>query len=496
MTVVGIEKYNEAYIRVICEPSEAFELRDYFTFDVPGAKYMPSFKSKAWDGKIRLFNVTNGLIYAGLRKYVEKFCEERGYTAHHLTDFSPEEFYMEQAESFIAQLKNLRCLTKDPRGYQMDGFAHAIRERRTFLLSPTASGKSLMMYLIARYHVSRNCLIIVPTTGLVLQMKNDFIDYGMEEEDIHCIYSGQTKSPDEWITISTWQSIYKMPKAWFANFEVVIGDEAHGFKAASLKSIMTKLDKCKYRIGVSGTLDGTKTNKLVLEGLFGPVYTVTTMKELMDAGHVSNLKIKCLVLSHPKGIRDLLKKLPYPEEIKALIKCTYRNRFIKKLALSQEGNTLVLFRYIEHGDELHRIINNETPYSRNVYLVHGGVEAEEREVIRGIVEEQDNAIIVASMGTFRQGVNIKRLHNIIFAHPGKGKIAILQSIGRSLRVAGDKVYATLYDLADDMTIRNYKNFGYQHFTERVKIYIEEKFDYRIYNIEIGGHGKEASLLEQ
>jgi len=216
----------------------------------------------------------------------------------------------------------------------------------------------------------------------------------------------------------------------------------------------------------------------------------------MDAGHVSNLKIKCLVLSHPKGIRDLLKKLPYPEEIKALIKCTYRNRFIKKLALSQEGNTLVLFRYIEHGDELHRIINNETPYSRNVYLVHGGVEAEEREVIRGIVEEQDNAIIVASMGTFRQGVNIKRLHNIIFAHPGKGKIAILQSIGRSLRVAGDKVYATLYDLADDMTIRNYKNFGYQHFTERVKIYIEEKFDYRIYNIEIGGHGKEASLLEQ
>jgi len=486
MTVIAIEKYNETYIRVICEPSESFELRDYFTFDIPGAKYMPSFKSKAWDGKIRLFNHMTGLVYAGLRKYVEKFCEERGYTVHYLTDFSPENFTLEQAEAFIAKLKQYGWLTMDPRDYQIDGFVHAIREKRAFLLSPTASGKSLMMYLITRYYCGRHCLIIVPTTGLVLQMKNDFIQYGMPEDQIHCIYSGQEKYTDEWVTISTWQSIYKMPKHWFAKFNVVIGDEAHGFKANSLKTIMNKMGTCEARIGVSGTLDGTKINKLVLEGLFGPVKSVTTMRELMDAGHVSKLKIKCVVLEHPQGIRQLLKKVDYQEEVKALLQCPYRNRYIRNLALSLKGNTLVLFRYIEHGKELHRQIQDKLqPYSgRNVYFVYGGVEAEEREVIRGIIEEQENAIIVASMGTFKMGVNIKKLHNIIFTHPSKDQITILQSIGRTLRLSEDKDYAALFDIADNLSVKSWKNFTFQHFIERVKLYTEEDFDYKIYNIEM------------
>jgi superfamily II DNA or RNA helicase len=492
-----ISKANEAYIRVRCEPSEAYELRDYFTFDVPGAKFMPSFKSKAWDGKIRLYNTQTGLLFAGLRKYVERFCEERKYEFEHASDFAPVPFTVEEAHNYIKFLQFSGKLTMEPRDYQMDGFIHAIRERRTFLLSPTASGKSLIMYMIASLYCTKKCLIIVPTTGLVLQMKNDFIEYGMKEEDIHTIYSGQEKYSEQWITISTWQSIHRLPKAWFVKYGLVLGDEAHGFKAACLKSIMTKLDQCEYRVGVSGTLDGTKTNKLVLEGLFGPVYTVTTMKELMDAGHVSNLKIKCVVLRYPMEIRKEVKKLKtYGKEVAALLlTIPARNRFIKNLALSLKNNTLVLFRLRQHGRHLYNLIKGEAG-NRNVYFVDGLVETEERERIRQIVETEDDAIIVASMGTFKMGVNINKLFNIIFAHPSKGRIPILQSIGRTLRLSEDKDYATLFDIADDMSIGHWKNFCFQHFIERVKIYIEERFSYTISNIDLKVTNDQADLLKQ
>lgn len=482
MTKLVVSKAGEAYIKVFCDPSEAYELREYFTFDVPGAKFMPSFKAKVWDGKIRLYNPLTGLLYAGLLKYVEKFCQEREYELEYASDFSSEEYSLKEAEKFIKDLQKKGHLKFEPRDYQVGGFVHAIRKRRAFLLSPTASGKSLIMYLITRFHFEKDVLIIVPQTGLVLQMRNDFIEYGMDPEQIHCIYSGQEKYSGEWVTISTWQSIYKMPRSWFRRYGVVLGDEAHGFKAKSLTSIMTKLDDCKHRIGVSGTLDGLKTNKLVLEGLFGPIEVVTTMKELMDEGHVSNLKIKCIVLNYPLEVRKEYKKLKtYQNEINALLSIEARNKFIKNLALSLKDNTLVLFRFRNHGRILEEIIKKEAN-GRNVYFVDGLVDVEDRERIRQIVETEDDAIIVASMGTFKQGVNIRKLFNVIFTHPSKDQIAILQSIGRTLRLSDGKEYATLFDIADDMSIKTWKNFVLQHFTERVKIYVRERFNYKMYYV--------------
>jgi superfamily II DNA or RNA helicase len=486
MVNLFVEKANEAYIRIICEPSEAYELRDYFTFDVPGAKFMPAVKEKLWDGKIRLFNPMSGLLYAGLLKYVEKFCLERNYNLECISDFTEREFSLKEGEEYIKFFREHGDLSPRfiPRDYQIEGFVHAIRKRRAFLLSPTASGKSLMMYLIARYHWHNKVLIIVPTTGLVLQMKNDFIDYGAKEKEIHCIYSGKEKHSDEPITISTWQSIYKLPESWFSKYGLVLGDEAHGFKAKCLTSIMTKLGQCKNRIGVSGTLDGSTVNKLVLEGLFGPVRIVTTMKELMDEGHVSNLKIKCIVLNYPMEERKLLKKFKdYHKELETILEFPERNRFIKNLALSLKENTLVLFRYEKHGRPLYEQLKKEAK-DRNVYFVFGSVEVEERERIRQIVEAEDNAIIVASTGTFKMGVNIKNLFNIIFTHPTKDIITILQSIGRSLRLFAGKKYATLFDIADDMSIKSWKNFVLKHFIERVRIYAKEKFNYKIYNVDL------------
>ena len=298
---------------------------------------------------------------------------------------------------------------------------------------------------------------------------------------------GQEKNNDKAkIFISTWQSIYKQPKKWFDQFDVVVGDEAHQFKATSLTKIMTKLDQCKYRFGLTGTLDGTQTNRLVLEGLFGPVMKVVETKELIEQGTLSDFRIKALVLKYPEAICKQMKKSSYQDEIQFLIANEYRNNFIKNLALTREGNTLVLYQMVEkHGEVLYNLMNKSSKNAREVFFVHGGVDANTREEIRHRVEQSDNAIIVASYGTFSTGINIRNLHNVIFASPSKSRVRNLQSIGRALRKSESKECATLYDISDDLSYKSHNNHTIKHFAERVKIYNEEEFEYKIYNIKVG-----------
>ena len=481
MDLVQIEKFDEVYIKVKAEPSVMMEMSEYFTFMVPGAKFMPAYRSKFWDGKIRLLNVMTGLLYAGLTKYVEEFCKSRDYEIEYLTDFSSENFSIKEANDFIAKLKP----TMQPRDYQIDAFVHAVRERRALLLSPTASGKSFIIYLLVRYYAKRT-LIIVPTTSLVSQLASDFADYGFDSDTfVHRVFAGQDKGSTKPITISTWQSVYKLPKEFFDQFDVVIGDEAHLFKAKSLTSILTKLSGCRYRFGFTGTLDGTETHKLVLEGLFGAVRKVITTAELIEQKHLAAFKIKAIVLSYPDEARKMIARAnDYQSEMDYLVRLDARNKFIRNLALSLEGNTLLLFQFVEkHGKELYAKIKEEAS-DRKIFYVAGTVEGEEREEIRKIVENESNAIIVASFGTYSTGVNIKNLHNVIFGSPSKSRIRNLQSIGRGLRKSDTKTAATLYDIADDLSWKNKKNYTLLHFMERIKIYNEEKFQYKIYKVSL------------
>ena len=481
MDIIKVEKFDEVYNKIYCEPGIGYELNEYFTFEVPGAKFMPSVRNKFWDGKIRLFNTMTCLIYAGLNKYIEEFAEKRNYQIEYISDFSAEEFSVKEANEFISTLNIPEKFER--RDYQIDAFVYGIRNRRALMLSPTASGKSFIIYLITRYYAKRT-LIIVPTTSLVSQLASDFADYGFKSDKyVHRIFAGQDKQTDKPITISTWQSIYKLPKEYFEQFDVVIGDEAHLFKAKSLTSIMSKLCSCVYRFGFTGTLDGTQTNKLVLEGLFGPVRKVTTTSELIEQKHLSNFQIKAIILKYSDAIRQQLKNAAYQDELDFLVRNDSRNRFITNLALSLEGNNLLLFQFVEkHGKVLHELIKSEAQVP--VFFVHGGVDGDEREEIRRIVQQKQNSIIIASSGTFSTGVNIPNLHNIIFTSPSKSKIRNLQSIGRGLRKSDSKYMATLYDIADDLTWKSRKNFTILHFVERMKIYNEEKFDYKIYQVNL------------
>ena len=480
-----IEKVDDVHVKVHCESDIAQELSAYFTFNVPGAKFSPAFRNRVWDGKIRLFSAATHYIYGGLVPYIQQFANERDYDVEFSDNsFADTNFSLEEAGQFVSRLN----LPEDrqPRDYQLDAFVHAVRKRRALLLSPTASGKSLIIYLLSRFFRSNpdKILIVVPTTSLVHQMASDFISYGCNEQYIHKIFSGQEKLTDAPFVITTWQSVYKLPKTWYAQFHCVIGDEAHLFKANSLKTMMTKLVNCPYRFGFTGTLDGTQTHKLVLEGMFGQVKKVTTTVELMDQNHITRLKIKAITLSYSDDLRKTYKGIDYQSEIDFIVTHPPRNKFITNLVLSQKQNTLVLFKLKTHGKSLFDQITSRCS-DRKTFYVDGDIDGLVREDIRKAVEEEQNAIIIASLGTFSTGVNIRNLHNVIFTSPSKSRIKTLQSIGRSLRLNTNKEFATLYDIADDLSWKSKKNHTILHFIERVKMYDDEKFDYKIYNVNLG-----------
>ena len=484
MEKVFVEKVNEVYVRVVADPSTKMELSEYFTFFVPGYKFMPAYRNKMWDGKIRLLNTMTGLVYAGLLPYIAKFCVTRKYQLTIDAALQPNEDVNDNAGFDLAKEFDSAF---QPREYQNEAVVHALRHNRALLLSPTASGKSFIIYLLARYHAEqgRRVLVVVPTTSLVSQMASDFVEYNKGRPlDTHKIMAGVDKNVDAQYTITTWQSVYKLRRDWFEKFDVVIGDEAHNFKAKSLTSILEKMPETKYRYGFTGTLDDTQTHKLVLEGLFGSVYQVTETKKLIEDKTLADFKIKAVVLGYPDVTRKLVKGKSYQEEIDWIVTNEARNKFIRNLAWSLPGNTLILFQFVEkHGKVLDPMLQRE---GKNVHFIHGGVDTEVRESVRGIVESSGDNIILASYGTFSTGVNIKRLDNIIFASPSKSKIRNLQSIGRVLRKGNGKDTATLYDIVDDLQWKNTKNFAVQHFMERVKTYTAEGFDFKIYNVDLGG----------
>jgi len=484
-----IDKKDEVYLKIEADADIRRELSEFFTFEVPGFKFMPQFRNRVWDGKIRLFSYANGQIYAGLYPYILDWCNKNNVQVVDGTKIKDLKINDEELSKFLKALKIPKIEIRD---YQIEAFKHSIKKHRCLLLSPTASGKSLIIYLMLIYNLIRlkedkknKILIIVPTTSLVEQLFKDFKDYGYNSDrNVHRIYQGHDKETNKRVIISTWQSIYNLPKKWFSQFGMIIGDEAHLFKAVSLSKIMNKLEKCKYRVGLTGTLDGTKTHKLVLEGLFGVVNKVVSTSELQENKQLAQLKIFCLILEHDKNAKHFLKDKTYQEEMDYLVSNTKRNKYIRNLCLSLQGNSLCLFQYVEkHGEILKELIE-EKAQNRKVFFVHGGVEADERESIRAITEKSDNAIIIASYGTFSTGINIRNLHNIIFASPSKSRIRNLQSIGRGLRLKDNDSTATLYDISDDLTHNEKENYTLSHFRERIKIYNEEDFNYEIHNVQL------------
>lgn len=492
--MITVEKLNHTFVRVLTDPGIAQELSQFFTFEVPGARFTPAFRAKIWDGKIRMYDLHRKTLYTGLTPYVAAFAERNGYDVE-VKDgvLTNTPITLEEVKEY-AEWLNLHGRGKkiEIYDYQIEAVHHALSQERTLLLSPTASGKSLIIYTSMRYHLEqgRKCILIVPTTSLVEQMYSDFEDYSSQngfKVRHHCqkLYSGFPKEFDSDVLITTWQSIYKQPASWFNQFDVCFGDEAHQFKAKSLSTVMEKMTEVRYRIGTTGTLDNKKVHKLVLEGMFGPVKKVISTKELMDSGRVAELKIKCIILKYDEISRQVMKKAQYQQEMDYIVQHDKRNKFIRNLAINCEGNTLVLFQYVQkHGIPLYDMIKAKVPEGRKVFFIYGGTDVEVRESARLLTEKENDAIILASFGVFSTGINIPSIENVIFASPTKSKIRNLQSIGRGLRLKEGKTHCNLFDIADDLHWKSWKNHTLRHLQDRVQIYAEEKFNYKILEVDL------------
>lgn len=465
------------------------EISEGFAFFAHNYKHMPMYKNRMWDGKIRLYNELTGELNVGLYPRLVKWCEQRDYNievkdSKHGLPCEKGDIKFAYLYEFIKKLN----LPWDMNDYQFKAIYLALTDKRRTIISPTGSGKSLIIYTILSYYLAHynkfgKVLIVVPTIGLVTQMMKDFKHYGLNSDDYcHAIFSGADKNNiKKPIIVSTWQSIYKLQSKWFDKFGCVIGDECHGFKAKCLSSIMNKSKNAPYRIGMTGTLDGAEVNQLVLEGLFGPVIQVIKTKELQDRNFLADLDIKMIRLNHPRHLLPTTRKVKYKEELEAIVCRVERNRYIVNLAKSMKGNTLILFNFIEkQGDVLDAMFKKSDLES--YYYVHGGVKGNDREYVRNIVEKKDGAIILASYGVFSTGINIRNLHNIIFASPYKSQVRILQSIGRVLRLSDNGVGSTLYDLFDMFDDHN--GYSYLHGLERQRIYKKEGFKFKVYGINL------------
>lgn len=488
MSDIVVSKIDSVDLKLECDDSIAKELNQFFTFYVPNYEFTPAYRNKKWDGKIRLFNLYSRKLYVGLLDYLIKFTQDRNYTIEH-DCVNQNEISLDDVTKFVDGLElESRGNPIIPYDYQLNAITHAINKKRTLLLSPTGSGKSLIIYSLLRYYLNQlqedeKILIVVPTTGLVSQMYNDFRDYSGKtwdvEKNCHVIFSGQDKLTEKQVVISTWQSIYSMPKDFFQKYKIVFGDECHLFKAKSLTSLMTKLTEADARIGTTGTLDGTQVHKLVIEGLFGRVHNVTTTKALMERDVLSNLQIDCLMLQYSPSEIQEIKRASYMDEMKWIIAHPKRNKFIADLCGKIKGNTLVLFNYVDlHGKPLHELITKTFP-NKKVFFIYGGTDAEQRENIRQIVDQEKEAILVASYGTCSTGINIRNINNIVFTSPSKSVVRVLQSIGRGLRRSESKDSVKLYDISDNLSHKKYRNHTLRHLDERIKIYTNEHFDYNL-----------------
>lgn len=475
-----VHSVNATYDKIACEESIAQELYDYFSFKVPDADIMRRMhvRLRKWDGYRRLFTKVGHRLYSGLRPRLEKFAADRGYTVEVESEWIDSEFSRHEALEFIKTLH----LPFTPKDYQIDAFVKAVRKNRQLILSPTASGKSLIIYLIVKYFKVRT-LIIVPTVNLVNQMAGHFKEYGGDENGVHLIYSGEEKQSPRLITISTWQSIYQLPKEYFNDsYEMIIVDECHHAQADSIKHLMESATEVNRRFGFTGTLNETEVHRLILEGLFGEVTQVTTTAELIERGDVADLRIKALILKYSDPDRKAARGLEYPEELSFIVTHESRKEFINNLVQSLDGNKIVLFRLVEkHGKVLYQDLKRRlnTP----VYYISGATPGDEREMIRKILSQETQATLVGSYGCVSTGFDAPSLKHVIFASPYKSKIKVLQSIGRGLRSFKDAI-CTVYDIADDLTFKKKMNMTLKHFIERVRIYNEERFKYKIYKIQL------------
>jgi superfamily II DNA or RNA helicase len=459
--------YNASYVKIICNPAEKQALYDFYSFQPEGYRFQPKFKYGLWDGFIHLFNRTSNLLPKGLVKSLKTLDFE-------IVEDLPNPILINSSAYKMPFLL---------RDYQQKTLEHIYANETALIESPTSSGKSAVIFKAIEGNLDKKILILVPNKSLVAQLYKDFEDYkpGFSSKNVHQIFQGKEKNSDKPIYLSTWQSIYKLDKQYFQQFQLVIVDEVHLADGKSISTILNNCTNAYNRYGFTGTLKDTKAHLYQLKGIFGEIFTATTTVKLIENSYITPFEIKICYLKYPLEVCKQIKGKIYKEELEWTLSSNSRHNFTIDVIKRFKETSLITFGRIEHGKRIHESLLEG---GLNSKLIYGQTDLEIREQVRELAETDELVFIVASTQIFSTGINIKNLTNIVLAHPTKSKIRTLQSIGRVLRKREGKQLARVYDIFDDLSYKSHENYLIKHAQERLDIYNSEKFSIKIHSFNL------------
>lgn len=486
--MIILQSVNASFLEIISSNESTINhISDYFTFESPTAKFHPAYRKKHWDGKIRLLQ-KGKYLYSGLKERLVYFLKKHHYPFSDQTEKEHLTLPLEEISTFIDSLP----LPFNPRDYQKNSVLRLLKTKRGLLVSPTSSGKSLILFLLIvsllKFLKPKRIVLAVPTISLVEQMFKDFLEYSKNSEKLQSFFQrntallyGDTKphfNAASRLIIGTFPSLALLGGEFFQNVDVVFGDECHLLSKQYGKLIFEGSTNATFKMGCTGTLQDTQLDKWVLEGLFGKPFQLIKTHELIENEQATPVKVIPFILKYSPSFRKVISLLEYQQEYESLMTIPKRTDKIASFVSELSQNTLILFTRIEkHGDLLLKSLQQHSEQSgKEIIYITGNTSVEEREEARQKAEQQNNLILLCSYGVFAQGINIKNIHHIVFASPYKSKIKVLQSIGRGLRLHESKKICFIYDFVDDCRIKGHTNFVFSHFLQRLKLYEEERFE--------------------
>lgn len=484
---LNLEKLSEVFYRVLGPMNELAQLKKDMSFMVPGSQFSPAFKNHTWDGRVSFFDARRRTIPAGLYPMVYKICKERNFDLR-VDDFVKADQINDPKPDTEAFIKSLN-LPFAPREYQIQQFEKAITHRRGVICSPTGSGKSLVIYLCVRWlleNMSGKILLVVPTVSLVEQMWSDFKDYGWTDVDEYGeqLYSGKEPTFKKRFLLTTYQSIMKKDMDFFESYTTLMNDEAHSVKSAMLMKIAKMCQNARYRLGFTATVPNEPIDYLNIYGMLGwKIYDLKSY-ELIDQGYLSRIKVVNLFLEYSEATRKRGSGRSYAEEVNLLEDSDERLQGFAYILdnLPETQNTLILVNHIRHLKKMQKWLEETYKDKFKIHVIQGATDPIAREGIRQGMENEKGSVLLATYGTMSTGINIKRIHHIIFGASSKSPIRVLQSIGRGLRLHESKDKLILWDVVDDLSTKTKRgnlklNYMMKHWNERfTEIYGPQKFE--------------------
>ena len=471
--MIRINKHNESFLKITGDYEDLITISEYFTRYAPNYIWSPKYKAGVWDGKIRFFNSLNGQLPYGLKGMLED-CIIKNQINVNWEQTKKEYFYEETFNSVVNDF-----IKFNPHPHQVRGAKKAIQEGRGLLEHATSSGKTLTLFFILNYYLDTptngKIVVVVPNKSLIKQFCSNFEEYGMNPKLIGKYY-GEEKDLTKTITVGTWQSLRKVPD-FLKTIGVIVADEVHHAKAIEIKNLFENCVNAKVRIGVTGSLHRDECDLLSIIGGFGQILDSVKTDELIKADIVSPVEIIQINFHYTKETAKTCKK-DYHLEREIVQNDPRRMTLVRKLIERQKekDNLLLLFDTLEFGERYFEYLKSEFP-DKYFRYVAGDVSATDREDIRKFASNNDNVVIVASLGTFSTGIDIPRLHGVIFLWMGKSDIRLKQSIGRGLRKHASKDKVIIYDICDQL------KYSKNHAGERLRVYMEE--GYPVKSIEVG-----------